>query len=135
MNLLRLSVFKGEERYRKRSDEVFGSAGTILARYPTALPRLLCAVDFGTAAPREVVLAGTPGRDDFEALRRAAFASSRLNRVVAHADTAAGVPGLEGLGSGRAAGDGAAAAYVCSGFACRAPVSTPDALAASLAAP
>jgi uncharacterized protein YyaL (SSP411 family) len=135
MNLLRLSVFTGEERYRKRSDEVFGSAGTILERYPTALPRLLCAVDFGTAAPREVVLAGTPGRDDFEALRRALFASSGLNRVVAHADTAAGVPGLEGLGNGRASGDGVAAAYVCSGFACRAPVSAPDALAASLAAP
>src|SRR5262249_58683313 len=69
-NLLRLAVFTGEERYRRRAEEVFGAAGAILERFPTALPRLLCALDFGAAAPREIVLGGTPGRGDFEALRR-----------------------------------------------------------------
>ncbi|HWZ86031.1 MAG TPA: thioredoxin domain-containing protein [Thermoanaerobaculia bacterium] len=135
MNLLRLSVFTGDESYSRRADAVFASAAALLERAPTALPRLTCALDFRVDPPREVVLAGTIGSEDFERLRRAIFASPALNRVVAHADSAAGVPGLEALGAGRAAAHGKAAAYVCSNFACRAPVSDPEALAASLATP
>ncbi len=135
LNLLRLSVFTGDERYRRRADAVFSAASDPLERSPAAFPRLLCALDFRSDPPREVVLAGTPGREDFERLRRVLFASPRPNRVVAHADTAAGVAGLEALGEGRAALGGHAAAYVCSNFACRAPVSDPEALRASLEAP
>ncbi|HEY1434870.1 MAG TPA: thioredoxin domain-containing protein, partial [Thermoanaerobaculia bacterium] len=135
MNLLRLAVFTGDEDYRRRADLVVASAAPLLERAPTAFPRLLCALDFRADPPREVVLAGRLGDGDFEALRRAAFASPVLNRVVAHADSAAQAPGLEALGAGRAATTGGAAAYVCSNFACRAPVSDPAALAAALAAP
>jgi uncharacterized protein len=135
MNLLRLAVFTGDERRRRRADAVIASAGELLERAPAAVPRLLCALDFAESPPREVVLAGVPGRGDFEALRRAVFASPALNRVVAHAETAPGVAGLAALGEGRSAGAGAARAYVCSGFACRAPVTDPDALAASLETP
>ena len=135
MNLLRLSVFTGEERYRRRAEEVFGAAADILERAPGALPRLLCAADFALDPPREVVLAGTPGRADFEALRRTLAASPRLNRVLAHADTAGEAPELSALAEGRASGGGAAAAYVCTGFVCRAPIADPAALAAALDAP
>ena len=63
------------------------------------------------------MLAGQPGREDFEALRRAVFASPGLNRVVAHADSAAGAPELAGLVEGtRRAATARAAAYVCEGF-------------------
>ncbi len=135
LNLLRLSVFTGDERYRERADGVFASAAALLDRAPTAFPRLLCALDFRSDPPREVVLAGSPGREDFEGLRRAVFSSRGLNRVVAHADTAAGVAGLDALGAGRASRGGAAAAYVCSNFSCRAPVADPESLRALLAAP
>ena len=135
MNLLRLSAFTGEEAYARRAESVFTSAATLFERAPTAFPRLSCALDFRSDPPREVVLAGTPGREDFERLRRAVFASPRLNRVVAHADSAAGVARLEALGAGRASGGAGAAAYVCSSFACRAPTSDPEALRASLEAP
>ena len=135
MNLLRLAVFTGDDAYSARAEAVFASAAALLERAPTAFPRLLCALDFRSDPPREVVLAGTPGSEGFERLRRAVFASPRLNRVVAHADTAAQATGLEALGAGRAAAAGEFAAYVCTNFACRAPVSDPTALAASLAAP
>ncbi len=135
MNLLRLAVFTGDERYRRRAGDVFASAAEVLSRAPVALPRLLCAVDFASDPPREVVLAGTPGRADFEALRRTVVESRRLNRVVAHADSAGATPALAALAEGRAGGNGPARAFVCSSFSCRAPVSEPDALAAALDAP
>ena len=131
MNLLRLAVFTGDERYRKRSDAIFAAHAELLERAATAFPRLLCALDFQSDPPREIVLAGTPGRDDFEDLRRAVFASPRLNRVVAHAESAADTPALAALAEGRM-GAAAAAAYVCIGFACQAPVSDPEALRAAL---
>jgi uncharacterized protein YyaL (SSP411 family) len=127
LNLLRLSVFTGDGRYRERSDAIFAAHGELLERAATAFPRLLCALDFQSDPPREIVLAGVPGREDFEGLRRAIFASPRWNRVVAHADSAAGIPALAALAEGRT-GASAAAAYVCTGFACRAPVSDPEAL-------
>jgi uncharacterized protein YyaL (SSP411 family) len=132
MNLLRLAVFTGDEAYRRKAEAVFAGAADVLGRAPAALPRMLCAVDFLADPPREVVLAGTPGREDFERLRRAVVESPRLNRVVAHADSAGEAPGLAALGEGRSSGGGSAAAYVCSGFACRAPVAEPAALAAAL---
>ena len=135
MNLLRLAVFTGDDRYRGRAEGVFASAADILARAPAALPRLLSAVDFASDPPREVVLAGTPGREDFERLRGAVVRSPRLNRVVAHADSAAETPALAALAEGRVSGDGAARAWVCSHFACRAPVSDPEALTAALDGP
>ena len=132
MNLLRLSVFTGDARYRERSDAIFAAHADLLARAATAFPRLLCALDFQSDPPREIVLAGAPGREDFEGLRRAVFASPRLNRVVAHAESAAGIPELAAVAEGRG-GSAAAAAYVCTGFACQAPVSDPEALRTALA--
>jgi len=131
MNLLRLSVFTGDARYRERSDSIFAAHADMLARAATAFPRLLCALDFQTDAPREIVLAGAPGTEGFERLRGAVFASPLFNRVVAHAESAAGVPELAALAQGRA-GSAAAAAYVCMGFSCQAPVSDPEALRAAL---
>jgi len=135
LNLLRLAVFTGDDRYRRRAEDVFAGAADILARAPAALPRMLCAVDFAASPPREVVLGGTPGRADFERLREAVVRSPRLNRVVAHADSAGEAPALSALAEGRATGDGAARAWVCSNFACAAPVSEAGALAAALDAP
>jgi uncharacterized protein YyaL (SSP411 family) len=132
MNLLRLAAFTGEGRYRERSDAIFAAHGELLERAATAFPRLLCALDFQSNPPREIVLAGAPGREDFEGLRRAVFASPLLNRVVAHADSAAGIPELAALAQGRT-GAAAAAAYVCTGFVCQAPVSDPQALRTALA--
>ncbi len=129
-NLLRLAVFTGDERYEKRADAIFEAFGELLERAAPAFPRLLCALDFRASAPREVVLAGETGRPDFEALRAAVFASPGLNRVVAHVDSASTVPELAPLTRARSTRDGHAAAYVCERFACQAPVTDPEALAA-----
>ncbi len=129
MNLLRLAAFTGGEAYRRRAEEVLSAFSAIVEKAPSAFPRLLCALDFATDRTREIVLAGEPGREDFERLRGAVFASPRVNRVLAHA--ASGVPELAALLEGRD-GRGPARAWVCENFACRAPISDPAGLTAAL---
>jgi uncharacterized protein YyaL (SSP411 family) len=84
---------------------------------------MLCALDFATAAPREVVLAGDLGSADFEALRAAVDRSPQLNRVLAHADRDESLADLVPILAGRGGPSGAARAWVCRDFACGLPVS------------
>jgi hypothetical protein len=137
-NWLRLAAFTGEERHRRRAEEIFAASSGYLRRAPLALPRMLGALDFATSASREIVLSGVRGRADFEGLRDAVFDDAELNRVVAHADAEESLADVCPLVAGRgAAGDGKGAralalAYVCRDFACDLPVSSPAALAAAL---
>jgi uncharacterized protein YyaL (SSP411 family) len=132
MNLLRLSALTGEAGYRERAEAIFDLFSGYLTKAPAALPRLLCALDYATAAPREIVLCGEPGRPDFEALRAAVFASPGVNRVVVHADAAETLADLTPLVAGRGSKDGHAAAYVCESFTCRRPTTSPIELADAL---
>jgi uncharacterized protein YyaL (SSP411 family) len=93
---------------------------------------MLCAVDRAAAASREIVLSGSKGRSDFEALRETVFAGGSLNRVVAHADEEASLAGLSPLVEGRGPDGGPARAFVCENFACRLPIVDPAELAATL---
>ncbi|HEY7369577.1 MAG TPA: thioredoxin domain-containing protein [Thermoanaerobaculia bacterium] len=128
MTLVRLAAFTGEARYRERLETLLASASGMLARAAAAFPRMLCALDRSLDPPVEVVLSGIPGREDFEALRRAVFESPNPDRVLAHAHASvAGPPELAELTQGRG-GDGPAAAYVCEGFACQKPASDPAAV-------
>jgi uncharacterized protein YyaL (SSP411 family) len=131
-NLLRIAALTGDARARERADAIFAAFGGLLPQAPAAFPRLLGALDLREDAPLEVVLAGEPGREDFDALWNAAFASPRINRVLARAESADEVPELAGLAEGRAARGGPARAYVCEGFACRAPISDPAELVNAL---
>jgi uncharacterized protein YyaL (SSP411 family) len=132
MNLLRLGSFTAEMKYRERAEKIFAAFSSYLTRAGGALPRMLCAVDFRFDAVREIVLSGDPGRPDFEALRRAVFASKRVNRVLAHADTSGTLMDVLPLVAGREARGGRAAAYVCQNFACRLPTEDPEELRATL---
>jgi uncharacterized protein YyaL (SSP411 family) len=132
MNLLRLATFTGETRYRDRADRIFSSLAGYLDRIPAAFPRLLCALDYRQEEPREIVLAGEPGRPDFQALRAAVFASPRPNRVVVHAAGPDSPPELHALVESRVSEDGRARAFVCRGFACLAPTTDPAELATQL---
>jgi uncharacterized protein len=132
MNLLRLFSFTADEKYRARAEELFSLFSNPLTRAGTALPRFLCALDYRCDTVAEVVLAGEPGRPDFESLRRTVFAHPRLNRVLAHADAQESLATLSPLVQSRKSPDGQALAYVCRNFACRAPSSTSAELAAAL---
>ena len=91
-----------------------------------AFGHLLQALDFHLATVREVALVGGEDRAPLERVVRSAF---RPVRRAARAARRGTVPLLEG----RAPVEGRAAAYVCERFACRAPVTEPEQLAALLA--
>jgi len=132
MNLLRLASFTGDRKYLESCERIFSVMSGYLERAPVAVPRLLCALDYQSDRPREIVLSGELGHPGFEALRDAVFASRRLNRVVALADSAGSLSDLSPLVESREPKDGRALAYVCQNFACRRPIADPAELAAVL---
>ena len=102
--------------------------GSAIARQP----RAFCVEPHGRRLP-----AGGPGRAGLRravptttaALRRAVAAHYLPNRVVGHVDPDAGGSALPLL-AGKTLVGGRAALYVCRDFACQAPVTEPDAVAA-----
>jgi uncharacterized protein YyaL (SSP411 family) len=115
VGLLRLAALTGEARYEEAALSHLRLVAPLLGRHPMAFAHALLALDLVVAPGREVALAG----DDVGAL--AAVVRERLRPgVVLAGPPGDGVPLMEG----RAAVDGAAAAYVCERFACLLPVTT-----------
>ena len=125
--LLRLARIYGDGDLERHAVGVFRLARALIERAPSAVGHTLCALDLHFSTPREVAVVGDGG------LRRAALEGFRPNTVYAFAETADD-PALERvpLLHGKALVDGAAAAYVCEAFACRAPVTTVEELRAAL---
>jgi uncharacterized protein YyaL (SSP411 family) len=155
--LLRLSLLTGEYAYEERALGIFALLHKIAFQHPQAFAHLLQALDFHLSGPKEVALVG-PDLSEFERVVRGRF---RPHLVLAGSDGLGGGdgPGGGGLGGGgeatphgggaatvNAAGsppavpllegrtpiDGRTAAYVCERFACKQPVTEPDALEALL---
>ena len=126
--LLRQARIFGDGELERLGVGVFRLAYPLLERAPGAVGHLLCALDLHFSAPREVALVG-----ESPELRRAALEGFQPNTVYAFA---AGPedPALERvpLLTGKGLVDGKPAAYVCEGFACRAPVTAPQDLRAAL---
>jgi uncharacterized protein YyaL (SSP411 family) len=124
LGLLRLAALTGEHEYERRAVDVLRLLHAIAPQHPTVFAHLLQAIDFYTAATREVALVG----DDRGPLERVVRERFRPHLVLAGGEPD-GVPLLEGRGPV----DGRAAAYVCEHFACKQPVTEPEELAALLA--
>jgi uncharacterized protein YyaL (SSP411 family) len=128
--LLRLAAWTGEGRYRDVAEEALRMVQPLLASYPTAFARWLCALDFALGRPKEIAIVGDPAGDDTRALLRVVRGAYRPNQVVA-----VGPPGGETvvpLLAGRTPSNGRATAFVCENFTCRLPVTDPEALASLL---
>jgi uncharacterized protein YyaL (SSP411 family) len=126
--LLRLALLSGESEYEHRALGVLRVVAPIAGRHPLAFGHALQAFDFYLARVREVAIVGDPPGSD--ALVRVVRDEFRPHLVLA-GGPADGVPLLEG----RAPVNGRAAAYVCEHFACQAPVTSPEDLAAALRQP
>jgi uncharacterized protein YyaL (SSP411 family) len=121
--LLRLAALTGEHAYTAQAETVFRPLGPPLVRFPTVLGHLLQVVAFHRSTVREVAIVG----DDPAPLLEVVRARHRPHVVLAGGASEA-VPLLEG----RTPVNGKAAAYVCEGFQCQAPVTEPEELAALL---
>jgi uncharacterized protein len=121
--LLRLARLSGEAEYERHAESVLALMGPLAANHPQSFGYLLRAVDFQLADVREVAVVGPEPEPLLHTIRE------RFRpHVVLAGGAADGVPLLEG----REPVAGRAAAYVCQHFACQAPVTEPDELAALL---
>jgi uncharacterized protein YyaL (SSP411 family) len=131
--LLRLALLADRTDYQRKAVTIFRLMHDALTRYPSAFGRLLCALDFHLAAPKEVALVGAPGEAEARALAREVWRRYLPNKVFAQA--AAGderAAALVPLLRDRPALGGRATAYVCEHYTCQQPVTTPAELAAQL---
>jgi hypothetical protein len=125
--LLTYSALTGSIRHREAADAAVAAAAVPAAENPRFAGWTLAVAEAMLTGPLQVAVAG----DDPQAaeLLRVARASTSPGLVTAHGSPdAAGIPLL----AGRPLVDGRSAAYLCRGFVCDRPVTTPEELAAAL---
>jgi uncharacterized protein YyaL (SSP411 family) len=131
--LLRLAAFTGEALYRQRADDYLRSLADIMAQHPQSFGHALGALDFAMSPVKEFAIIGDGQASDTQALLRVINSRFLPNSVLAcgavgDVASASAVPLLED----RPLREGKATAYVCQHFACLAPVTTAQELAALL---
>lgn len=136
--LLSYAALTGSARHREAAGAALGPLADVTSKFPQAAGWGLAVAEAFLAGPDEIAVVGPRGDERTAALHRAALLGATPGAVLA---LGAGEPGA-GQPSGAAAGiplltgrglvDGQPAAYVCRGFACRLPVTTPDDLLAQL---
>ena len=132
--LARLYALTGDGAYADRLQTMTAAFGVILERAPVMMTGFVATADW---LPRHqaVAVVGPGDAPDTRALLRTVWADPPGTAIVMQHDpdgasAESTVPQLAGKG----AVDGRATAYVCHGFACSAPVTTPQALRDLLAA-
>jgi uncharacterized protein len=128
MNLIKLSQLIDSKELRERAEKTISSMGERLEKLPSALSRMLCAVDASMSKGRQIVIAGKPGAEDTQALIKEARRRFSPNQLIILAD---GGAGQEWIGKRNEAialmtpQGGKASVFVCEDFVCQAPESDP----------
>lgn len=123
------AALAGAPRHRELGEAAVGQLAKLAERAPRAVGWALAVGEALLAGPLEVAVSG-PAGPDRNALAAAARASTSPGAVVVVGEPdAPGVPLL----AGRPLVGGRAAAYVCRGFVCSAPVTDVSALSAAMA--
>jgi hypothetical protein len=133
--LLRLAALSGEGRYRTAAEEALGLVADLLERHPTAFAQWLIALDLAARPIDEVAVIGEAATPGTIALLAAVRSRYRPRLVLAAAGPAAARDSAVALLHDRTLRDERPTAYVCHGFACRAPVTTPEELTDQLDQP
>ncbi|MCU0312624.1 MAG: thioredoxin domain-containing protein [Solirubrobacteraceae bacterium] len=131
LGLLRLSLLTGEASYEEAGLGHLRLVHQFTARHPVAFGHTLQALDLHLGPTRELALVG----DERAALEGVVRSALRPRLVLAGRGGDGHGPTAVALLQGRTPVGGRAAAYVCERFACRAPVTEPDELAALLDPP
>ena len=131
--LLRLAALTGERDYEERAVGTTRLFAPAAAQHPDAFGHLLQAIDFHLSPVREVALVapanGGAGADGLGELAKVVRSAHRPHVVLAGGPEGSERPALM---RERQTVEGRPAAYVCEHFACRAPVTEPQELAAAL---
>jgi uncharacterized protein YyaL (SSP411 family) len=133
--LARLALFTGEGSYERAAHGALALVTEAMSRAPSGFGTALCALDLVRGPTIQIAIVGEPSDPRTKELVEAASQRYRPNAVLAVASPAdkTSLSSIELL-SGRAQVDGSPTAFVCEHFACRLPVTTPEALTAQLPA-
>jgi uncharacterized protein len=132
LNLLRLSQFRDDKQLDERARKTIDAFGNTLSHFPSAMPRMLVALDHSLSKPRQIVIAGKKDAPETQALLKEVHRHFQPKTILLLAD---GSEGQKYLGekneaiSAMSLVDGKPAAYVCENFTCKAPVTDVKALA------
>ncbi|MEV7007068.1 thioredoxin domain-containing protein [Streptosporangium sp. NPDC051022] len=127
--LLSHAALTGSARRREAAEAALGTVSVLAGKHARFAGWGLATAQAAVSGPVEVAIVGAPDDPATSALHRAALLSPVPGLVIALGEPgSAEVPLLEGRGLV----EGAPAAYVCRGFTCRMPVTTPAALRTEL---
>ena len=129
LELLKLGLFMDRRDYGDRALEVMRLVKPVLERSPLAFTYLLCAIDFYTGDPIEVVVAGKPDDPDTETLLEIVRNAYLPNALLLHTEGDDDAPSIL---VNKKPIEGKATAYVCHRGVCRAPVTDARELQAQL---
>jgi uncharacterized protein len=145
--LLSYAALTGSARHRAAAAAALATVPALAQRFPRAAGWGLAVAEASLAGPVEVAVVGPADDPRTAELHRTALLAAPPGTVLALGDPAAAdwpAPPAAGLGgaeagragipllAGRGLVGGAPAAYVCRGFTCRAPVTSPEELRAEL---
>ncbi|WP_037573373.1 thioredoxin domain-containing protein [Phaeacidiphilus oryzae] len=144
--LLTYAAYTGGAAYRTAAERALGVVSALAGRAPRFIGWGLAVAAAYADGPREVAIVGAEGDAGREALRAVALAAAGAPGAAIAVGLPAADAGADGdadedgdaaevpLLAGRPLVDGRAAAYVCRGFTCELPVTSPDELRERLAA-
>ncbi len=133
LNLLRISEFTGEERFRKRGEETIKAFSDSLETEAVSHTFMLVALDFLLGTPREIVIAS--GKNDkgtstmvMEVHRR--FIPNKVLLVLS--EDADELEKVSPIVAGKRALKGIPTAYICQNFTCKKPITDLEELKSAL---
>ena len=124
LDLLRLAEFTGNEDFREMGETTLKLFAEAMESTPTGYLEMLGAVDFSFGS-KEIVVASGWKPDELHAMVREVQTRYLPTKVLAIAD---GDPATSRLTDGKASVKGMPTVYVCENFACKAPVTSVEAL-------
>jgi uncharacterized protein len=131
--LLKLFLLTQEQEYQRCAVAILRTVRQAVAKYPSAFGYSLCGLDFYLSEPREIAIVGLPDSHEVRLFVEHIYSRYLPNKVVAAraAEDEASAEAIKLLAA-RPMVDGKATAYVCRNYACLAPATTVEELAARL---
>jgi len=147
--LLRLAIITGNDDYAMKGATPLRTLHDLMGRAPAGTGHWLAALDFYVSVPKEIAIVGPKGDPATQRLIDTVFKRYLPNKVVVGASRGGNPPNppeipldpplqrgdggiLIPLLEGRDMLNGKPTAYVCQNYACRLPVTDPEALAKQL---
>jgi len=129
--LLKLSRYTGEAAYEEAALSALRLVADGMRAAPTGFGHALCALDFAVGPVKEVAIAGDPAAEDTRALVRVVQGDGLRSNVILAVASPGDRAAIEEIPllRDRPQVDGRATAFVCERFACKLPVTEPEALA------